>query len=141
MKSEEAHEKQPVYFDNRERRGLILGIEGGRAVVIPIPEEGDVVVVELEGCEPFPLSHCFFCNTPHKREDAEADQARALKRVKEDFGAVPPIERRISLCRDCGLSIYQKDRQTTECICAFSRGESKRCVCEWRRARPLGLEK
>lgn len=139
MKPEEAHLKQAVYFDNREQRGLILGLDADVALVWRVPSEGTPVVVPIAGCEPFPLTHCFFCNKKHNVESAEVDQARALKRVKEDFGAVPPPERTVSLCKDCGIAIYEKDKHTTDCICAFSRGESKLCVCEWRRARPIGF--
>lgn len=126
----QVEERHTVWFENRTRRGIILKISGDLAEILG--SDGQRYNCTLSSAEPLALDVCFVCGNEEKM--TPADIAEAEVRTKRDWGVVPPPERRIALCEKCAEAMYKVDRSTKECLCAASRGQSVRCICEWRRS-------
>jgi hypothetical protein len=129
-------EKMCVLF-GETGRGIVLQLEGQTCVVRTMG--GHDCSVLISNCRPMPATMCILCGLDEGGTPKEiaGDVVQAERRVKRDWGAVPPPERRAPMCPACAKRLYDWDKKSTICTCAFSRGEAEACTCKERRERGL----
>jgi len=127
-----------------ENKGVaIVEIRDGLAEVIVTTRFGmRKRIVPLADLRPYDYltDGCFMCRKQEPDpEDAgltvEELRARAERLVRETYGAVPPERRRMSMCRECGLKMYEMDRALPFCSCPAAWDGAVKCTCEYRRSK------